>query len=98
MIPTSRLSVWWETARPVGGTSFSHRFGMNVRSVIEGVNLLESMRETPAFNDVKSVGLDMWVDDCGDGAPGWVNWYDAETWIDDPFEYVAMMELEGEGA
>ena len=80
------LQVWWVPQVPMKA------FEVDVASVEEGVKILSVLAQydifkfyhhiKPAFANVG--GLRRWCFDAGEGEPGWEDWYDEETWEDDP--------------
>lgn len=92
---TTPLQVWWIPQVP------GHPFHVPVGSVQEAVRIMDLLAQYDQFqldNHIKgdycnAGGLNMWVDDCdGEGHPGWCSWYDEETGIDDPHEYLREKE------
>lgn len=86
-----RLQVWWIPQVP------GKAFEVDVLDVFEAVKLMNVLADYDAFqfeNRIKpdycnSGGLRRWcANSDGDGTPGWEDWYDDETGIDDPREYV----------
>lgn len=85
-----KLRVWWIPQVPM------EAFYAPVQSVAEGVKILEVLALYDAFqlkNHIKpdycnAGGLEEWVEDAGEGHPGWVGWCDEETGCDDPVEYL----------
>lgn len=72
-------------------------FTVPVASVAEGAKLLDVLADYDLFqfnNRIKpdycnAGGLNRWTADCdGEGTPGWESWYDEETNIDDPREFI----------
>ena len=85
------LCVWWIPQVP------GKAFEVEVASVEEGVKLMRVLANYDLFqfeNRIKpdfcnAGGLNVWdADSDGEGNPGWVSWYDHETGIDDPEEYL----------
>lgn len=84
------LQVWWIPQIP--GSPFE----VDVASVAEAAKLLTVLADYDRFqyeNRIKpdysnSGGLRRWCDDNGDGEPGWEDWYDDATGMDDPVEFV----------
>lgn len=80
--------VWWIPQIPM------KPFEVDVESVREATKILNLLSDYDAFqfeNKVKpdysnTGGLKIWAEDDGDGKPGWIEWYDEETGIDDPTE------------
>jgi hypothetical protein len=76
-------------------------FNVPVDTVEEGVKLMDTLAAYDLFqyeNNIKPDycnvgGLQQWDEDCdGDGTPGWCDWYDEETGIDDPRDYIEWLE------
>ena len=87
----SKLQVWWIPQVP--GKAFT----VEVNSIVEGVKIMDVLADYDDFqfkNKIKPDycnvgGLQEWDDDCdGEGTPGWIDWYDEETGIDDPEEWL----------
>lgn len=85
------LQVWWIPQVP------GEAFTVPVSSVREGVFILDVLAKYDEFqyeNNIKPDycnvgGLNVWEADCdGEGNPGWNDWYDEETGIDDPREFL----------
>jgi hypothetical protein len=85
------LEVWWIPQVPMNS------FRVDVSSVAEGVKVLDVLAAYDAFqfeNNVKgdycnAGGLNQWSDNSdGEGTPGWESWYDEESGIDDPAEWL----------
>ena len=80
-----KLRVWWIPQVPC------EAFYVYVKSVTEGVNVMNILAEYDAFqfeNKIKpdyanAGGLHV-LDEDGE----WVDWWDEETATDDPYEYV----------
>jgi len=100
----SKLQVWWIPQVP--GKAFT----AEVNSVAEGVKTMNVLADYDDFQfknkikpDYSNVGgLEMWGGDCdNEGTPGWIDWYDEETGIDDPEEWLDMQtdteEITGNG-
>jgi len=86
-----QLRVWWIPQVP--GKSFY----VPVSTVAEAVRLMDVLAKYDQFqldNRIKpdycnAGGVEMWdIDSDGAGTPGWVSWYDEETGIDDPVEFL----------
>lgn len=86
-----QLQVWWIPQVP------GKAFEVDVLDVFEAAKLMNVLADYDAFqfeNRIKpdycnSGGLRRWCENSdGDGTPGWEDWYDDETGIDDPREYV----------
>jgi len=84
-----KLQVWWIPQVPMKA------FKVPVTSIAEGIKILDTLAFYDIFlfkNNIKpdycnAGGLQEWVEDAGEGEPGWVDWYDEETGCDDPAEY-----------
>lgn len=84
------LRVWWIPQVPM------KPFEVDVSSVEEGVKLMDTLADYDAFqfeNKIKpdycnAGGLWIWVADNGEDKPGWTDWWDDETGIDDPREWL----------
>ncbi|MFE1817068.1 hypothetical protein [Metapseudomonas otitidis] len=85
------LQVWWVPQMPMKA------FEVDVMSVSEAVKILDVLADYDIFqleNRVKpdfcnAGGLRRWCDDCdGEGTPGWEDWYDEDTGIEDPKEWL----------
>lgn len=91
-VEPKKLRVWWIPQVPMTA------FNVPVQSVAEGVKILETLALYDAFqlkNNIKpdycnAGGLEEWVEDAGEGQPGWVSWCDEETGCEDPAEYLAL--------
>ena len=79
-------------------------FDVEVKSVAEGVKILDVLADYDLFqfeNNIKpdysnAGGLQMWDEDAdGEGNPGWVDWYDKETYEDDPEQFLMRQEIKG---
>lgn len=86
--PNCELKIWW--VPQISGD----RFEVSVKSVTEGVKLLETLAtydmlqyENNISSDYFHIGGLLRLDDDGD----WVDWYDYESGLSDPFEYLALM-------
>lgn len=86
-----KLQVWWIPQVPMDA------FTVDVISVHEGVRILDMLARYDQFQYENSIkpdycntgGLNMWSDDIIDGkTEGWIDWYDEETGVDDPYEYI----------
>lgn len=87
-----KLRVWWVPQVPMKA------FLVEVSSVKEGVKIMDTLAQYDIFQyennikpDYSNVGGLMMFDpnDTTDGPDGsWVDWYDEETGIDDPREYL----------
>jgi hypothetical protein len=83
------LQVWWIPQVPM------KPFTVEVASVEMGAKLLTVLADYDLFqlkNRIKPDycnvgGLEVWVEDDGDGVPGWNDWCDEETGEDDPIAY-----------
>ena len=73
-------------------------FTVDVASVEEAVKLMDVLADYDRFqfeNNVKpdycnAGGLQRWcADSDGEGTPGWEDWFDEETGVDDPAEWLA---------
>jgi hypothetical protein len=90
----TKLQVWWIPKVPM------EPFTVQVGSVAEGVRIMDVLADYDLFQLKHKVkgdfcntgGIQTWVDDAGDGDPGWVDWYDEESGCDDPREFVAMAQ------
>lgn len=88
------LQVWWIPQVP--GIPFE----VSVASVEEGAKIMTALADYDAFQFEHHIkpdysnagGLRRWCEDNGDGEPGWEDWYDDETGIDDPVQYVEEKE------
>lgn len=84
------LQVWWVPQIPM------EEFVVDVNSVEEGVKILDVLAHYDLFQlnhhvkgDYSNVGgLRRWCLDDGEGVPGWEDWYDEETFEDDPQEFI----------
>jgi len=84
------MRVWWIPQLPM------EAFHVSVESVREGAKIISVLANYDIFqyeNNVKpdycnAGGLQIYLEDAGEGAPGWVDWYDDETGIDDPVEFI----------
>ena len=80
------LQVWWIPQVPM------EPFTVDVKSVEEGVKILDTLAQYDLFQLKHNVkpdfsnagGLCRWEDE------GWEDWYDEETGIDDPEEWLEM--------
>lgn len=87
--PTQRnLRVWWIPQIP------GKPFHVDVESVREGVKIMDVLADYDQFQfenrikpDYCNMGGLLMVDDDGE----WVDWYDEETSIDDPKEFLEQM-------
>jgi hypothetical protein len=86
------LQVWWIPQLGMRGC-----FEVSVASVEEGVKLMTVFADYDLFQvkhnikpDYSNVGgLRRWCSDSdGEGTPGWEDWFDEETGIDDPAAYL----------
>ena len=86
------LQVWWVPQIPMKA------FRVSVLSVEMGAKLLEVLANYDLFqfeNNMKADfcnagGLNRWCEDSdGNGTPGWEDWYDEATGIEDPAEWLA---------
>lgn len=88
------LQVWWTPQIPM------QPFSVSVASVAEGVRLLDVLamydlfqlehRIKPDF--ANTGGLRRWcADSDGEGNPGWEDWYDEVSGIDDPREWLQQL-------
>lgn len=88
------LRVWWCPQIPMPA------FHVDVSTVEEAAKLMRTLALYDLFQFNHKVkpdyanagGLEEYVKDNGDGKPGWVDWHDPETDIEDPEEYVEMMK------
>ena len=89
------LQVWWVPQVPCKS------FTVAVSSVQEGALILDTLANYDLFqfkNNIKpdycnAGGLQVWEEDYdGEGNPGWCDWYDEETGIDDPIEYMKYLK------
>lgn len=84
------LRVWWIPQIP------GEPFTVPVKDIVEGVKVLDILASYDLFqlaNNIKgdycnAGGLQVFLDDAGDGKPGWCEWYDEETGEDNPKEYL----------
>lgn len=84
------LRVWW-----MPQISMGKRFFWPIATVAEGANLLSLLAECDMFqleNNIKpdfcnAGGIEHFVDDSENG-PEWQDWYDEESGIEDPSEYL----------
>jgi hypothetical protein len=82
------LQVWWVPQIPMP------EFMVDVNSVEEGVKIMDVLALYDLFQlkhrvkgDYSNMGgLRRWCEDNGDGTSGWEDWYDEETFEDDPRE------------
>lgn len=82
------LQVWWIPQVP------GKPFEVEVDSVEMGAKIMDVLADYDDFqfkNRIKpdyanAGGLRRWCEDNGDGVPGWEDWYDEETGMDDPRE------------
>ena len=86
---TQKLRVWWVP------NFLMNPFTVDVSSVAEGAKIMDILANYDSFlrdnrlnGDYCNVGGLSILDDNGE----WVDWYDEETDIDDPHEYVEMMQ------
>lgn len=86
------LRVWWLPQTPMPKS-----FYVKVGSVEEAVKIMRVLADYDLFQLKHKVkpdytnagGLEVWVEDCdGYGNPGWTDWLDEETGIDNPEEYL----------
>lgn len=85
-----KLQVWWMPQVP--GKAFT----VPVDSVAGGVKISKALADYDLFqfeNNIKpdycnAGGIQMW----DESDQEWVDWYDEETGIDDPEEYLALQE------
>ena len=86
------LQVWWIPQVPMKA------FEVDTQSIEQGVFLINTLAAYDLFqfeNNIKpdyanAGGLRRWcADSDGEGNPGWEDWYDEETGIDDPIEWLA---------
>jgi hypothetical protein len=93
-----KLQVWWIPQVP------GKPFYVSVNSVQEAAKIIRILADYDAFQfdhnirpDYASVGgLLQWDEDSdgeGKGNAGWVSWYDEETGIDDPEEYIETLRI-----
>lgn len=89
------LRVWWIPQVP------GKAFEVDVGSVPEGVLIMDTLAHYDTFQFEHKIkpdysnagGLQMWSATGGDnGEPGWEDWYDEETGIDSPHEWVEAMK------
>jgi hypothetical protein len=86
------LRVWWIPQVPGHGNSFI----VVVNSVEDGVRTMDILARYDIYqfeNNIKpdycnAGGLQIFVEDSGEGNPGWEDWYDHETGEDDPRRYL----------
>ena len=87
----TQLRVWWVPQVP------GRPFHVPVGSVQEGVRIMDVLAKYDQFqfdNRIKpdycnAGGLEMWDTNCdGEGVAGWSSWYDEESGIDDPAEFL----------
>lgn len=85
------LQVWWIPQVP------GKAFEVEVGSVAEGVLIMDTLAAYDIFqfkNRIKpdfcnAGGLQRWcADSDGEGNPGWEDWFDEDTGIDDVHEYL----------
>ena len=85
------LRVWWIPQIPM------KEFHVDVNSVEEGVKIMDVLADYDDFqfkNNVKpdycnAGGIIKWCKDSnGEGNPGWEDWYDEESYEDDPREFL----------
>ena len=93
-----KLRVWWIPQVPMKG------FFVDVDSVEQGVKIMDVLADYDAFqfeNNIKpdycnAGGLQMFdpndTEDSPDGT--WTDWYDEETYTDDPREYLEIKQTE----
>ena len=86
------LQVWWIPQVP------GKPFEVPVQSVQEGVKIMDVLADYDQFqldNNIKPDyanvgGIRVWCEDDGEGEPGWNDWFDEETGIDDPREWLEL--------
>lgn len=92
-----QLRVWWIPQVP------GEAFETDVASVEEGVKIMNVLAAYDAFQYEHNIkpdysnagGLHEWsYDSDGEGTPGWIDWCDEETGIDDPEEYLEFIQGE----
>lgn len=92
---TPQLRVWWIPQVP------GRPFHVPVGSVEEAVKIMDVLAKYDAFqydNNIKPDycnmgGLEQWeLNYDGEGTAGWCSWYDEESGIDDPREYLDQKE------
>jgi len=90
------LQVFWVPQVPMKA------FEVGVSSIEEAVKIMETLADYDAFQyenrikpDYCNTGwLSRWVSDSnGEGNPGWEDWYDEESGIDDPRKYLESIKL-----
>lgn len=94
------LQVWWMPQVPM-----EEMFIVDVGSVVEGVKVMDILADYDKFqfeNRIKSDyancgGIRSWCGDNGDGKPGWEEWYDDETGLDDPRDFLRDQENRDNG-
>jgi hypothetical protein len=82
------LQVWWVPQIPMP------EFIVDVDTVEEGVKIMDVLAQYDLFQlkhrvkgDYSNMGgLRRWCEYNGDGTSGWEDWYDEETFEDDPRE------------
>ena len=85
------LQLWWIPQVPM------NPFTVDVDTVEEAVKILQVLAHYDLFqldNNIKpdysnAGGLCIWCEDDGSGKPGWQDWYDDETGLDDPIIWLA---------
>lgn len=89
-----KLQVWWIPQVP---KYLLKAFTVDVDTVEEGVKIMNVLADYDDFqfkNNIKpdycnTGGLNQWEEDSdGEGTPGWVSWYDEETYEDNPYEWL----------
>lgn len=91
------LQVWWIPQVPM------EAFEVDVSSVEVAALLMNALADYDKFQFEKNIkpdycnagGLKVWSENSdGEGNPGWEDWYDEETLIDDPCEWLALKQNE----
>ena len=89
------LQVWWVPQVP------GKPFEVSIEDAVQGVKIMDVLANYDDFqfkNNIKpdycnAGGLRVWVlDSDGYGTPGWEDWYDDATGIDDPREWLEKMQ------
>jgi len=90
-----KLQVWWIPQVPMKA------FEIEVSTLKEGIKIMDVLAKYDDFqfkNRIKpdycnAGGIVQWSEDCdGEGTPGWEDWNDEETGIDDPEEYIKYLD------
>jgi hypothetical protein len=91
-----KLQVWWIPQVP------GKPFHVSVDSVQEAAKIMRILADYDAFQFEHNIkpdysnagGLLQWDEDSdGEGKAGWVDWYDEETGIEDPEEYIETLGI-----